>query len=257
MEDKIKKTLSIILEAFQSGIIPEAIACTRFPIPNIPSSKWSLLNQLLMVFSGTSDARGYQQWKQVNRYVKKNSKSIFILVPWLKTDKEDNEVSKLIGFMAKPVFRVEDTDGEPLDYQSIKIPDLPLMDRAKEWGISIKAVGGSMEYNGYYLPKQKEIHLASPEERTFYHELSHVAHEKVLGSLKTGQHPTQEIVAELSAQVLCRLVGKTMDSQTGNSYRYIEGYASIIDCSAYKACLKLLSEVEKVLNLILGKESYV
>jgi hypothetical protein len=34
-----------------------------------------------------------------------------------------------------------------------------------------------------------------------------VAHEKVNGNLKAGQDPLQEIVAELSAATLCRMVG--------------------------------------------------
>ncbi|MFH1051030.1 MAG: antirestriction protein [bacterium] len=258
MTDKIKSVLDNILEQFRTGDIPQAIAHAKFPIPNIPSTKWSLLNQLIMVFSGTADARGFQQWKQVKRNVIKGSKAIHILVPWLKKDDENENISKLLGFMAKPVFRAEDTEGEPLEYEGIKLPELPLLDKAIDWGIEVKAVFGSDQYYGYYKPSKKEICLASPEERTFFHELSHVAHEKVIGKLQNGQHPAQEIVAELSAQALCRIVGKTMDSQVGNSYRYIEGYAMKMECSAYTACLKLLSEVDKVLNLILGKEvSYV
>jgi hypothetical protein len=256
MTEKIQKVLSSILEQFKTGDIPQAIAYSRYPIPNIPSAKWSLLNQLLVYFSGTSDARGFNQWKAVNRYIKKGSTAIHILVPWIKSQADDNgeEISVLKGFMARPIFKVEDTEGEPLDYQNIPMPDLPLLDRAKEWGIDVKTVGGSLQFSGYYLYKSKEIGLASPEEKTFFHELSHVAHEKVLGKLKAGQHPNQEIVAELSAQALCRLVGKTLDSQTGNSYHYIEKYSEMMNCSAYFACVRLLSEVEKVLNLILEKE---
>ena len=61
----------------------------------------------------------------------------------------------------------------------------------------------------------------------------------------------QEIVAELSAQALCRLVGKQAEDTTGNSFRYIERYAGKIGLSPYSACLKVLGETEKVLNLIL------
>jgi hypothetical protein len=38
------------------------------------------------------------------------------------------------------VFRVEDTKGKELDYQNIELPELPLIDRAQEWGIDVKAV---------------------------------------------------------------------------------------------------------------------
>ena len=55
---------------------------------------------------------------------------------------------------------------------------------------------------------KKEIALATPERSTFFHELSHTAHEKVKGGLKPRQDSLQEIVAELAAQALCRLVGR-------------------------------------------------
>ena len=99
MNDKIKSVLNSILEQFKTTDIPQAIAYARFPIPNIPSAKWSLLNQLLMIFSGTSDARGYRQWKQANRYVKKGSKAIQIIVPWIKskTDDQGEEQNVLYG----------------------------------------------------------------------------------------------------------------------------------------------------------------
>jgi antirestriction protein ArdC len=64
----------------------------------------------------------------------------------------------------------------------------------------------------------------------------------------------EEIVAELSAQVICQLVGKRMDGALGNSYRYIERYAKVVGLSPITACLKVIDEVEKVLSLILGKD---
>ena len=58
-------------------------------------------------------------------------------------------------------------------------------------------------------------------------------------------------MAELSAQVLCRLVGKKEKDTMGNSYQYIDGYAAKLKMSAHTACLKVLSDTEKVLTLIL------
>ena len=154
-------------------------------------------------------------------------------------------------FKPSPVFMYEDTEGEPLDYEQIDLPELPLVERAEEWGISVKAVPGNYRYRGYYSPSRMEIALATPEEKTFFHELAHAGHEKVNGALASGQDPLQEIVAELSAQALCRLVGKQSTDTTGNSYRYIEKYAEKLSLSPYSACLKVLGETGKVLNLIL------
>ena len=91
----------------------------------------------------------------------------------------------------------------------------------------------------------------------FFHELAHCAHEKVNGSLKAGQDPIQEIVAELSAQALCRIVGKTDDKYLGNSYRYIEVYAESLGIIPFSACLKAMSDTEKVLDLILKQEETI
>jgi hypothetical protein len=57
--EKVKQALESIVQRFKEGDIPEAIAYSMFPIPNIPASRWSLLNRTLMFFAGTSDA-GFQ-----------------------------------------------------------------------------------------------------------------------------------------------------------------------------------------------------
>jgi antirestriction protein ArdC len=253
MNAKVKQVLSNILDRFKNNDIPEAVAYSMFPIPNIPSARWSLLNRMTMLFSGTRDGRGFKQWLEARRYVRKGSKAFYILVPLIKktTDNNGEETQILKGFMAKPVFRYEDTDGEPLDYERVEIPSLPLVERAEEWGINVKAVPGNYGYMGYYSSPNNQIGLASQEECVFFHELAHVAHEKIKGMLEKGQDPLQEIVAELSAQALCRIVGKQPQDSLGNSYRYIESYAEKLKISPHAACLKVLSETEKVLNLIL------
>lgn len=254
MNAKVKQVLNAILEKFKSGDIPEAIAFSMFPaVSDIPSAKWSFLNRTIMFLSGTGDARGFKQWQQAGRQVKKGGKAFYILVPCIykKEDGDGEEKHVLGGFKPAPVFRLEDTKGDPLDYQLLELPDLPLFDRAKEWGLSIKAIPGNYKYYGYYSSDRKEIGLATKEEGVFFHELAHCGHDKIKDGLKAGQDPLQEIVAELSAQALCKLAGKVPINTLGNSYRYIEKYAEKINLSAFTACMKVLSEVERVLGLIL------
>ena len=254
MNDKVKQVLNVIVEKFKSGEIPEAVALASFPIPDIPSSKWSFTNRTLMFLSGTGDARGYRQWQNARRWVKKGAKAIYILIPCIKkeVDEETGKEKEILQyFKSSPVYRYEDTDGEKLDYEQLKLPDVPLLDRAKEWGISVKAVPGNYRYRGYYSPQRQEIALATPEEKVFFHELAHAGHERVNGALKNGQDPFQEIVAELSAQALCRLVGKQAIDTTGNSFQYIEQYAEKVNMTPHLACLRVMSETEKVLSLIL------
>ena len=254
MNNKVTQVLQVIVDKFKSGEIPDAVAFASYPIPDIPSSEWSFTNRTLMFLGGTGDARGFRQWKEANRWVKKGAKAIHILIPCFKkkVDEESGDENNVLQyFKSMPVFRVEDTEGEKLDYELLELPDLPLLERAEELGISVKAVPGYYRYHGYYSSARKEIGLATPEEAVFFHELAHAGHDNVKGSMKPGQEPFQEIVAELSAQALCRLVGKTMIDTTGNSYRYIESYAEKVNMKPYAACLRVMAETEKVLNVIL------
>ena len=84
MNNNVKAVLDKILEKFKTGDIPEAVALASFPIPDIPSSRWSFTNRTLMFLSGTGDARGFQQWKEAHRWVKKGAKAVYILVPCIK-----------------------------------------------------------------------------------------------------------------------------------------------------------------------------
>jgi len=261
MNDRVNNVLNTIIEKFKSGDIPEAVALATFPIPDTPSANWSFTNRTLMFISGTGDARGFRQWKEANRWVKKGATAIYILVPCFSKKNEEAETGEdgtgaITYFKPSPVFRLEDTEGDDLDYENLELPELPLIETAESWGISVNAIPGNYLYRGYYSPGRQEIALATPEEKTFFHELAHAAHEKVKGNLKAGQDPLQEIVAELSAQALCRLVGKRAKETLGNTYSYIERYAKKVNLKPYNACLRVLSETEKVLNTILQGGSH-
>lgn len=258
MNKKVTQVLNTIVENFKTGNIPKAVSFATFPILDVPSSNWSFTNRFLMFISGTADARGFRQWKQAKRKVKKGAKAIYILAPCFKKeiDEKSGEEREVLKFFTPiPVFKVEDTTGQELNYQSIKVPNLPLMDKAKEWGISVKAIPGNYQYYGDYIAGKNEIALATPEEIVFFHELAHAGHDKIKNGLKDVQDPFQEIVAELSAQALCQLVGKNPIDTAGNSFQYIERYAKKLKMSVYFACLHVLSETEKVLNLILQEKT--
>ena len=112
MNQKIKTVLNTILAAFESGDIPEAVTVATFPIPDIPSAQWSFSNRTIQFISGTTDSRGYRQWLEVGRQVKKGATAIYILVPCFKKrkDETDKEKEVLSFFKAMPVFRMEDTE---------------------------------------------------------------------------------------------------------------------------------------------------
>jgi len=178
--------LNGILTKFESGDIPKAVAISTFPMPDMPSSNWSFLNRLIMYLSGTTDARGFRQWQQVGRSVKGGSKAFYIMVPrmtWRETEQGDDE-QIVSGFMAKPVFRYEDTAGKPIKAKEPpKLPELPLMNKAKEWGLTIKSISGNYSYYGYFNQTNAEIALATKEESIFFHELAHYADFPIMPNL--------------------------------------------------------------------------
>ena len=257
---KVSETLDKILTSFETGNIADAIAHTVLNRRNtdIPQSSWSFHNQLLCLIGGTSDARGYRQWEEVKRNVKKGSKALYILAPMVGKRKDaetDEDKTFVYGFRTIPVFGVESTDGEPVPVPEPLNPSdaPPLWDVAEYWQIPVSYLPFGGKYYGQYrfgyFGNSEQIVLCTHDESTFFHELAHAAHRRILGSLKGGQDWKQEIVAELSAAVLGRLFGKDTE---GRSYQYVKGYAEKAKKDTHKACLAVLTDVKAVLDLILN-----
>jgi len=64
---------------FDSGQLPPVVARTTIQAleRELPSSKWSLGNRILMILVGTDDARGFRQWKEVGRHVIKEANKFY------------------------------------------------------------------------------------------------------------------------------------------------------------------------------------
>lgn len=208
---------------------------------NAPIRRWSFFNQLLIHIQKTQDARGYKQWQEVGRYVKKGSKAIKIFGPVFK--KAETECKNcigvkcikcegtgkikeniLIGFKEIPVFRFEDTEGKELDETNApKVPDdLPLLDVAKILNIEVKAIhfeGGAW---GRIDHEANGIILMSPEEQVFFHELAHGIDIK-LGNYEKSDYKDGEVVAELGACLLASYYGESVNLKF--TKEYIEAWA--------------------------------
>ena len=215
-----------------------------------PSSSWSLGNQLAMYFHDTLDARGYNQWYKVGRYVKKGAKAIYILGPMtrkIKPEKDEEERTIITGFRAIPVFRFEDTEGEPLkEYKPEKLP--PLYGLAEKNGITVQYTDSSHgEYGSICIP-EKHMTLSTESPDTFLHELMHLYDDKRM-KLKPGQDPIQETVAQLGACVLAKMYGYDVAAHTWN---YIAAYTGSKDPKVVgNMCFKVLQRVQLAINKIL------
>ena len=252
---KAKECLQRIVDLFKTGNIPKALAVATIPPQtDIPSAKWSIGNRVLQFLADTSDARGLRQWQKAGRNVKKGAKAFCILGPNSKvikdTDDNGKEIEKTIvmGFHAIPVFRAENTDGEPLPYEPATPP--PLADVAEEFGLSVSYQTFASKYYGYYQSGSKRIVLATHSVHVFFHEFAHAAHERIEGKLTGGQVPGQEIIAELTAVTLSQMY--CPEANLGFSYEYVKTYAKKSKKSIERACLAVINTVGKVLDEILN-----
>ena len=259
----INSAIHHLLDMFQSGNFPQAVAMSiiqKHEDDIIPSDKWSLGNRLLMKFQGTEDARGFRQWQQVNRQVKKGAKAIHIFSPIMKkisdNDKKvDEEPQKpvIIGFSPLPVFRFEDTEGEDMpsfDYSPKTYP--PFFDVAEKLGIEVSYKPLRNYYFGLYNSRFDKITLCSEDAITYYHELAHALDNRLNPDFQKFSKERKEIVAEFAGIVLCQLSG--ISGYEDQSYHYIREYCKKdkTDAAILKSIMSVLADVEKIVEKILS-----
>lgn len=258
--DQAKEQLEKLVELFSSKNLSTDYTKVYIETQDKPCKKWTFANRMLAYAQGTRDARGFNQWALVNRHVNKGSHAIYILAPRLiklkefdEQTKEQKEVSIINGFYGLPVFRYEDTSGSPLPvYEPKKL--LPLSDVAKAWQIKITYEESLKGEYGSFNPSTNEIVLCSEDMSVFFHELAHNAHSKI-EKLKTGQDIEQEIIAELTACVLCKMYNYEYAEKT---YSYIASYIESKNPQAIaKACMRVLNKVEKILDMILETKEQI
>lgn len=259
--------LNVVINMFRDpSKLVENCARATFDGVDMPSSKWTLRNRWLAMFqTGEVDCRGFRQWKNVGRHVKKGARAAHILAPLMVPVKENGQIKRdnkgkailrCIGFKSVSVFSVNDTDGKALAYENPDIiSKLPLLDVAEAEGLSVTGRPFDGATYGWYSPGNNQIALCTEDEKTFLHELCHHFDHK--GSkaengkgLKGGQHWDQEIVAELGGAVLARLYGKTSEVNK-KTYDYIKTYANHNNMEVLDACLAVLNRTAKVVSAIM------
>ncbi len=256
--DKARKVLDSIVERFKAGEIAEAIAAVFYPSPDVPMLKWSIRNRVIAFCAETVDARGFKMWKSAGRSVKKGSKAFYILAPLtykFENDKGETEY-RVRGFKEIPVFRVEDTEGDALEYTEPELPDLPFADVAERFGLTVQANFFDGYSLGWYRPGTETIELHTDEIKVWLHELAHAAHLRAIGEdkFRKNSYSKNEIVAETTALTLALMLGRSWELESGSSHRYLAGYAEDKK-EPVDAVFAVVDEVEKTLRLILEPET--
>ena len=188
----------------------------------------------------------------------KGSHAFHILVPCTKKIEGENGEERFVvyGFKSAPVFRLEDTDGDPLpdaDPHVINwIQSLPLRNVAVAWGLTVDAYSGkSGKAHGWYSPKQNAIALGVENVSTWLHELMHAADHRLGNLAEKGQHWRAETVAEFGSAVLAECLGYHRESDLGGAYEYIRNYAETAGKRPENAALECLDRICKAVALIL------
>ncbi len=225
---------------------------------DMPSQKWSWRNRLLVALAGHSDARGFRQWQQAGRWVKKGERAVTILAPVFKAVR-DEETGKpkevLIGFRGVSVFGLGQTDGRPLPATAPEaerwVESLPLVEVARKWGLTVEVFGGEPGgRHGFYRPGSG-IGLGVKNLSTWAHELVHAADDRAGNLAERGQHWRSETVAELGAAVLLRLLGHDAEADLGGSFRYLSGYALERGMHVAETCGLVLDRTCQAVRLVL------
>ena len=256
---KAEEAAKQILAAFETGDLPKALA----PIfirrkDDVPCRSWSWSNQLLTALRGHSDARGYRQWQQVGRHVKKGEKSFAILAPLTKKIEATGDKPERIavfGFKSAAVFGLAQTEGDPLpppDPDVARwIDSLPLIDVARQWGLSVEAYSGrNGSAQGWYRHGQS-IALGVENLSTWTHELLHAADDRLGQLTERGQHWRSETVAELGGAILLEILGHKTDADRGGCWEYVSRYAKDGGLEPITACQRVLKRTCDSVALIL------
>jgi hypothetical protein len=265
LKGKAAEAANDILQAFQHpNTLPAPLAHVFIHRKEcVPCRSWSWRNQLLTALHGHSDARGFRQWEQVGRHVKKGEKAFYILSPCLKTVVDENteeEKTILLGYKGTPVFGLSQTEGDPVPVGDPAVErwlqTLPLREVADAWGLSVEAYNGKgADALGNFRYKRndcgKSIALGVQNLSTWAHELVHAADHRN-GKLKEmGQHWRSETVAELGSAILLKILGLDYDADLGGCWEYIQRYAKQEKMDVLKACNLVLERTCEAVALIL------
>jgi len=252
LSEKAQTSINKVIAQFQTGDLSAISKVVRIQLDSAaPAQAWSLSNKVLaFIQAGELDCRGFRQWQDLGRTVKKGCRAVYIIRPLtIKKENENDQKERIcIGFSAIPVFAASDTEGEELPYtgQSQEFP--PLLGVAKKFGISVAYIPITSDKLGDADTHGQKIRLGSRDPSIFFHELAHAIHARIEGELQGGQHTDQETIAEFTAAVLMDFY--SFGDHTGNAWNYIAQYSS----DPLTAITKALGTVEKILSVLLEKE---
>jgi hypothetical protein len=254
---KAREVAEKVLQAFQEPWrLPAALAPVFIRRKDaIPCNAWSWGNRLIVALHGHTEARGYRQWQQVNRFVREGEQAIHILGPITKKIEEGEEEQIVtVGFKAMPVFGLEQTGGEPVPTgdpaADAWLARLPLREVAAEWGVAIDMFNGR-QFGPLGSFQPGHVSLGVRNLATWCHELVHAADHRNGNLTEYGQHWRSETVAELGGAILLKILGHEAEADLGGCWEYVTAYSKAAGVHPLTACQRVLKRVCEALCVIL------
>jgi len=253
-----------IMDLFQSGDVPAALVPMFIRRhENTPCRAWSWSNQLLVALHGHDDARGFRQWEQAGRHVRKGEKGFPILIPChVKREENHPETGQieprliLVGFKHCIVFGYGQTEGVELPGSAWArqfIDALPLIEVARRWGLTVQTYNGSTRGPLGQHRFRQSIALGVENLATWAHELMHAADDRLGRLTERGQHWRSETVAELGGAILLSCIGLEKDADAGGCWEYVQAYARDAGLDPLIACQRVLKRTCDAVALILSE----
>ena len=144
------------------------------------------------------------------------------------------------------------TERKPTRHKPVNLSEVPLIEKASEWGIQIKTVPRMCKCHGHYDRNLYEIHLVTVDAKSYLHGLAHAAIERYRDPAVPFKPQSEEIIAELAAAALYQIVTQKPDKWLSNSYAFILLNSVALNMTPLDACLQVFAEAEEIIELILG-----
>jgi len=227
---------------------------------------YTFLNSILINLQGGNIAQSFKGWITLNRCVKKGEKSkIHVFAPLFRkikdvTKKEtekETEKSILIGFKMVPVFDVNQTEGDELEYDhnSSVLMDVSYnkIHRSMETLCKIK-IDEEITGNARGFSDGKRIVISNmsndtDKTKTLFHEVAH--HLLHTGNKKTKpvSTSTKEIEAESISYLVMSYLG--IDYELSKNYvsSWNDGIADARHFLIIKTADKIITEIKKTLTI--------
>jgi antirestriction protein ArdC len=245
---------------------PWQVGLNGMPHNPVSDKPFTGTNALILLMSGGGHWATYKQWKTIGAQVEKGERSTSVLRPVIIKDKDNPELSKLIGFQGYSVFSSDQVSGytpETFEKPSIDFID---QDNVEQF---VGATKATIEHdpNGasgaFYSPSKDLINM--PEKPLFHsptdyystllHELAHWSGHKSrldreLNTSRFGDeaYGFEELVAEFTSTFLCARLGVHQGFRD-NHAKYLKSWLRVLKNDS-KALTAAASKAEQAYKFI-------